>query len=348
MRGAAYLRASYLDGFQALVLARGGNPTELMTEAQMGVIPTESHRYLINLEKFVQLLELSAQRLRYPELGLDLARQQDATIFGPLLQKVSLCKSLDQALVTIIEYLQLQVSGVSITLNRAQGAAKICMHTPLASLENQPQYQRYSLAILYSTIKSIMGGNCPLRAVYFPMSEPDDVHPFHQFFACPIAFNQNELAITVDSRLLEQSIADVSDMAAQQIDSMVREYSPHEFIQQLEKRMSSYVLAGNCNLALIARDMGLSERTLQRRLQHNGSSFLSLLNSVRARLAKQFMQHTCYRLTDIATLLGYQQQGSFTRSYQRWYGYLPSAEPRSMGLGESLDASLHVQTKTLK
>lgn len=333
MRIKPYVRASYLDGFQALILSRGGKPNELVQAAGLAGIPRDSHCHLVALDKFFYLLELSAKQLNFPALGLELAKHQDSSIFGPLSYRISRCSNLDQALEVVVEYLRVQVVGIELSVERQAGATKIIMATPLREIGLGQQYQSYVLAILYTTIKTIMGGRCPLRACFFPMTEPENIEPYNQLFHCPIAFEQQQLAITIDSKLLAQQLGDLSQLVAEKIQTIMQDCSEREFICQVEKLMASYVIAGNCRLDDVAESFCCSGRTLQRRFQHNGTSFYGLLNAVKARLAKQLLQHTCYRLTDISLMLGYQQLSSFSRSYYRWYGENPS-ETQRLGLFE--------------
>lgn len=332
MKMKPYLRASYLDGFQALVLSRGGSPAELLRAAGLCAIPRDSHHHLIALDKFFYLLEYSARTLECPGLGLELARHQDTAIFGPLSRRLSDCDNLAQALDVVVEYLQVQVVGIDLRVEEKENSAKIIMSSPLGAVTLGTQYQSYVLAILYTTIKVIMKDHCILRAAYFPMSEPANANDYSRLFQCPIAFQQPELAITMDSQFLAQPVGDMSQLLAEKIQTIMSDCSEQEFMIQVEKIMASYVISGRCVVVDIAAYFCCSERTLQRRLQHNGSSFYKMLNAVKARLAQQFLNHTCYRLTDIALMLGYKHLSSFSRSYYRWYGESPSRIDRSCEL----------------
>ena len=75
-------------------------------------------------------------------------------------------------------------------------------------------------------------------------------------------------------------------------------------------------------LAQTAKEMGLTARTLQRRLAEQGLSFSRLVDEMRFIKARALIQER-EKLTDVATHLGYADAGSFTRAFERWTGMSP-------------------------
>ena len=74
----------------------------------------------------------------------------------------------------------------------------------------------------------------------------------------------------------------------------------------------------------IAKAMRISSRTLQRRLQDENRSFHEVLEDVRRNLAERYLAKTDISLTDVAGLLGFSDQSSFTRAAHRWFDTSPS------------------------
>jgi AraC-like DNA-binding protein len=73
----------------------------------------------------------------------------------------------------------------------------------------------------------------------------------------------------------------------------------------------------------IATVLGISERTLQRRLTAEGTSFQLLLDDTRRELARHYLGQKTVSLADIAYLLGFSDQSSFFRASRRWFGRSP-------------------------
>lgn len=82
--------------------------------------------------------------------------------------------------------------------------------------------------------------------------------------------------------------------------------------------------AGGANVATVAAEMGMSTRSLQRRLSEAGTSFSVLLDETRTRLAKRYLSATGVSLEEIPYLLGYEGPSSFFRAFRGSTGQTPS------------------------
>jgi len=74
----------------------------------------------------------------------------------------------------------------------------------------------------------------------------------------------------------------------------------------------------------VAGELHMSERTLQRRLQDEATSFLQLLDDTRRELAEQYLSRLQLSLAQAAYLLGFADQSSFFRACRRWFKLSPS------------------------
>ena len=77
------------------------------------------------------------------------------------------------------------------------------------------------------------------------------------------------------------------------------------------------------NRGELARRLHLSERTLQRRLADEGSSYQQLLNDTRRQLAERYLRDGQLAATEIALLLGYSEPSVFFRAFRQWTGLTP-------------------------
>ena len=95
--------------------------------------------------------------------------------------------------------------------------------------------------------------------------------------------------------------------------------------------------AGEVSMAAVCRKLGVSTRTLQRRLQEEGSSFQQTLDTLRNSLALHYLHHTSLSGAEISFLLGFEDPNSFVRAFQAWTGSTPQAVrlARSDGAGGS-------------
>lgn len=78
----------------------------------------------------------------------------------------------------------------------------------------------------------------------------------------------------------------------------------------------------------VARLLHMTERTLLRRLKAEGTTFVDVLARVRQELAFQYLRRPGVTLDDVAYLLGFSDEGTFSRAFKRWTGRRPSTVAR--------------------
>ena len=87
------------------------------------------------------------------------------------------------------------------------------------------------------------------------------------------------------------------------------------------------------SVGTIGRELGLSARTLSRRLAEEGTSFRDIQDQVRHQLAVALLADTNVSISEVAFFLGYAEPAPFHRSFKRWTGTTPQAHRRAIGEG---------------
>ena len=80
---------------------------------------------------------------------------------------------------------------------------------------------------------------------------------------------------------------------------------------------------GRVGVPEVARRIGMSVRTLSRKLRDEGVSFAEILDELRAALARRYLIDRELPVSQIAWLLGYQEVSSLTHAFKRWTGTTP-------------------------
>ena len=83
---------------------------------------------------------------------------------------------------------------------------------------------------------------------------------------------------------------------------------------------------------MVARQLGMSQRSLTRHLAEEGTIFAEILEQLRHRLASRYLADDRMSVQQIAWLLGYSEVGAFNHAYKRWTGTAPrrNREPAAM------------------
>jgi AraC-like DNA-binding protein len=99
----------------------------------------------------------------------------------------------------------------------------------------------------------------------------------------------------------------------------------HGIVAEVRAAVIRNLANDRVRLAGIAAELGLSPRTLQRKLADAGASFQQVLDAARHALAQDYLRQRGLSLADIAFLLGYQEQSAFTHAFREWSGMNPGA-----------------------
>lgn len=83
--------------------------------------------------------------------------------------------------------------------------------------------------------------------------------------------------------------------------------------------------AGEVSIDAAAARLGITPRTLQRRLRREGETFKGVVQATRTRLAQHYLQNTNLAYAEISFLLGFEEPSSFFRAYRSWTGQTPGA-----------------------
>lgn len=78
-------------------------------------------------------------------------------------------------------------------------------------------------------------------------------------------------------------------------------------------------------IAVVARRLAMTPRTLQRRLARAGTSFESLCDHARKQAARTYLADTTLSIAEVTYLLGYSEPTAFHRAFRRWHGTTPQA-----------------------
>ena len=159
---------------------------------------------------------------------------------------------------------------------------------------------------------------------------PKSVASHEAFFGCPVIFGSDldgllisDETLTRTNRLGDPAIA---QFLKPHLDSELAAVSSQtSFKQTLLRRISDRLSEGPPRAADIAREMGMSERTLYRRLAADGTSFQGILEQARRHLAEGLLVQSDHSIAEIAFLTGYSEQSAFSRAFKRWVDQTPAA-----------------------
>ena len=148
-------------------------------------------------------------------------------------------------------------------------------------------------------------------------------------FGCRVQFKAGRNALVFRCDDLDRPFAthneELVTVIAAVLDSELSSRNTQKDAGELVKQTLRRSLAGKRpTMQEVAKELGLSVRTLQRRLSESNVSFQGLLVDVRRELAHHYLQQAVVEFNEVAFLLGYEDANSFFRAFQEWEGHSPS------------------------
>ncbi len=172
-------------------------------------------------------------------------------------------------------------------------------------------------------------GFTPL-AVHISHAAPDDVSAFEAHFRCPIHFGASRDALEVShdrlrspNRLGDTSMSRFFDT---HLDGAVAGLPEDwDLGRRVRAEIAQGLSEGVPTLKRMGARLGMSGRTLQRRLAADGLNYRDLVDKARKELAHRLLRETDYDLAEVAFLTGFSEQSAFHRAFSRWTQQTPRA-----------------------
>jgi len=102
-------------------------------------------------------------------------------------------------------------------------------------------------------------------------------------------------------------------------------FEKDNIIAQVKTEILKQLPSGKVTDASVADAIHIAQRSLQRKLQKESTTFRAIFNDLRKELAKKYLQNSSMNLIDIAFNLGFGEYSSFSRAFKQWTGITPSA-----------------------
>lgn len=329
----SYIRACALMGFHELVEPLGGDGEALVLEAGIDPNALTDVDGLISFDKFANLLEIAAQRLSRPCLGLEytLSCPPHFPTLGAMAMLGQFVSTGAEWVEMAQQYCRYYSNGFAMPLLRDENPNQVTMRYRTMSL-GFPTRQLTECAMGNSVCLSRTVGNQPTlnpTVVRFQHSSPRDLSFHERAFRCPVEFNAEYDEVVFDPAFLALPtpghLKFLKPMLGLYIKSRIRTLPLYD--QSMATTVSLAIRVclgtGKCNIDFIAASLGLSSKKLQRLLTGEGTTFSEILERERSDMARKLLLTSDAPIANIAGLLDYSTTAPFTQAFKRWTGMAP-------------------------
>jgi AraC-like DNA-binding protein len=190
------------------------------------------------------------------------------------------------------------------------------------------QDAEFSIGLIHQIMRGYAGSRYKPFKVHFEHEPCGSVKGYDEYFGCPVYFGQSTNLIALRSETLQVFSPTVNSALLRLLNAQLEHAlqtrsdmgSPSARVRGL---LTDEVIESVASATEVARMLGVSVSTMNRRLAAEGVTFSDLLAQKRRQLAERLLTHSELPIAEIAARVGYGENATFTRSFYRWTGMSP-------------------------
>jgi len=289
--------------------------------------PLKSPDTRIPIETYLRIQDEAAVFVNDPYFGLHVGEYAEAGSWSILGYMMMNCRNVGEAFEKSVRYSRIIGNLIEVRIERKLNKSRLIFFTS----PQAPELSRHCLDTSFSTticmMQNFTGVDMHPLEVTFSYAEPPSRSEYERIFQCPILFGQKENSFTVATSVFDTLILMANPSLLQHFERYAQ-----EFLAELDRRnehtgvVTRIILAHLDDEALsiekVAKEMSISVRTLQKRLEGEGVIFSDLLREIRQKLAQQYLREN-YSVEQITYLLGFSEPSAFRKAFKKWSGVTP-------------------------
>ena len=309
----------------APLLRRAGLTPELIDDPEVR----------LSVRSQITLLDEAAIALKDDCIGFTLARDHDPREIGLLYYVMASSQTLGEALKRIARYSR--ITNEALVFGYREGNRLIISLSYSGVPRHSDRHQmEFCMFAAIRICRMLTGQNLVPQHFTIAHHRSGGTSEMARFVGTKVQFgaDTDEFALNIDARELPLIHSDnhLNDLLLKYCESTLahRRGDLSQLRTRVENAISSLLPHGRVILGDIARSLGMSERTLARKLSDEGLNFTEILQQLRRDLAVRYLDDRKLHVSKIAWLLGFQEVSAFTHAFKRWTGKTPR-EMRTAG-----------------
>lgn len=283
----------------------------------------------IPISKLIPLWDVAEELLDDPFVGLHVAQRASRETFDIFSYIACASANLGEALARIERYFRLITDGGNYETRREGDDAWWIFRAVDRDSPPNRHDGEYAMAISVAYTRQWLKTDFSPREVFFRHPKPADTSELEAFLEAPLRFGTDQCGMRFDSAHLEAPLR----TADPKLGSLLERYA-EEALGALPEpgRVAGHVRAlliqglpnAETSLGTIAKQLAVSDRSLQRQLQEEGTNHQKLLDEVRRKLATRYLtKGHDLSVSEIAYMLGFSETAPFFRAFKKWTGQTP-------------------------
>ena len=284
---------------------------------------------------YYDLLERIAEMIDVTDLPLKTGQSMKCDDYGALGLAFKAAPTLRQSFSRVERYARLWTSVVEYELRQVDEGVSFLLHRSGPRRLGMRLSNEATLASAVSIGREVSpDGFVPLE-VHLKHPSPRTLHHHTRYFGCKVYFDSDLDALLISpedlNRPNKKGDEGITRFLLGHLDQEIQKFSYDKSIEELAKDAIARSLSdGLPKMEDVARRMGMSARSLHRRLAEEGLNFHTLAEATRRELSEGLLKDERYSIANIAFLTGFSEQSAFTRAFKRWAGRTPATYCRDL------------------
>lgn len=317
--------------------AEGVAPAPLLAEVGMADQRLDDPAARFSIDEVSLLWERAVAVSGKPTLGLDRGLAAAYGKLGMVGYAMMACPTLHAALQRLLRAMDLVSNAATFELEeQAQGCWFSLGH--LGGERPVPRQRlEFGMLTMLSFCNWISGREFAPLAIEFVYPRPEDTRVHDAVFGCPLVFGAPANRALLGWHDLQQPLPahepHIAALHERLVDEELQRLEGAAVSARVRHLLATRLGAPEPRREDVAAALKMSDRTLQRRLQAEGTSYQQLLDDTRRELAQRYLRRPDASLKRVAEQLGFEDPSNFFRACKRWFGESPGAYRARMAPG---------------
>ena len=337
------VRASVLVALPGYLRARGADLTPLLVQAGLDPAVLDDRNRIISLNATAKLFDLVAERLSDPAFGLSYALAFPIGGSGLLGHLMMSAPNVRCLLKVMAHYMEIHTTPMRPTFEEHATVGWFAFTWPATFTAPLQHYTIFAVGCLVLRLRLGAGQAWhPLVAEFQHRAPtaPEALEAYAQLFGSRIKFDQPRNSIALDQTALSKPLPTTMEGLFDTIQELgdqklkARQAEPDDDAAALHRLLNRLLQAEEpFDLETCAAALGMTGRSLQWRLEQEGTSYEQVLVMTRIVAAERYLRDSDHQLTRIASLLGFSELSAFTRWSRSRFKMTPSAYRQCLRAG---------------
>ena len=324
-----------------------GSLDHALRSADLSRDDVETPGVMVPLQKEIEVVETLARQSDDPLFALKLGQSANANTGSVLSYILFASPTLKAALELIEEFIQLTRPRSHVEVITSSDTTEFRMGHPDPNVQKAFHYREFVLGTILNSWSVATQSQIRPHSVFVAAPIGHRTRTISSALHCPVEDSHGYTAIVLRSSSLELPIRSSDEhllLHLTEYGRMVlqqRRPQPTSTRERVFRYLLRQLPAGLPKLEDAARTLGLSDRTLSRKLATEGTTYRALIDETRETMAAALLDDPSLSLTEISYLLGFSDPSSFSNAYRRWTGRPPISArmPRHVSAEASPTAS---------